>query len=123
MISSATPSPISSAGGEQVSLVGTFPATNVRVYLGPIGTSDDLPCTGLGGGYDVASEDGTTLTVIAPPAEKGTNYISIVGGLGSDVLAVTVVERSWSAKVHAMRRLLPRWYAVGARSLDLEEKL
>jgi len=59
---------ISSAGGEGLTLSGTFPSGALTVYLGPLGTIDDPPCYGGPGyGYQPQSADGTTVKIVTPP--------------------------------------------------------
>ena len=127
-LTAVSPDPIDTRGGTKMTATGTFPAVALRVFLGPAGTTSDPPCYSgvVGSPLDVVSEDGTTLTFVAAPTTKGARFVTIAeaGDLGeNDTVGVTVLERNWPSKVHAMRKNCPRWYETGPRSLNLEERL
>ena len=87
-----------------------------------------LPCFGgQGYGYLPQTLDGTTLKVITP-------ILTIAGVLDivvqqvsplitSAAFPITIIERVFMGRQFSMRQCFPRWYATGARRIDLEEPL
>jgi hypothetical protein len=120
-----TPQMISTAGGHQLTLGGTFPeATAVQVFMGPAGDETDTPCYSgeLGNAYAPVSEDGETLYIVSPPIAKGTQKITVrYDSENHTDWSVLVVERNWPGKLHRTRRSFAPWKALGARMLDGEE--
>lgn len=119
----ATPTHISTLGGETITIGGIFPTDEtLTVHLGPLGSILDPLCYGGEGlGYEALSRDGTTLQVVAPPAPKGTSKITVVST--AEVLVGTgpiVVERNWPGKLHQARKSFPQWSGLGGRRLGLE---
>lgn len=120
---SVSPSPISTAGGETITISGEFVLTYpVRVHLGPLGTTEDPLCYGGQGlGYECLSLDGVTLQCISPPLPKGTAIATVTDGEVTQSLgAISVVERNWPGKLHPTRKSFSPWVALGARRLEEE---
>jgi hypothetical protein len=116
---------LSTAGGELVTVIGTFPRdTMMTVHLGPLVSGEDPACYGGEGyGYQVFSLDGTTFTFTTPPMEKGQVGLTVVWSVWSETLGflLSVVERNWPGKVFDVRKSFPPWAGVGNRRLELED--
>lgn len=121
-LTAVSPTTISAAGGETITVTGTFSTiTPVTVHLGPLGTSSDPLCYGGQGlGYEALSLDGITISVITPPLEKGSVSLTVVGTGAGTIGGIAVIERNWPGKLHRVRRLFTRWTAVGRRDLQEE---
>ncbi|MBT8430097.1 MAG: hypothetical protein KJN79_09325 [Gammaproteobacteria bacterium] len=119
---SVAPLQVSAIGGETLVATGTFSITTpVTVHLGPLGTADDPLCYGGQGlAYEVLSLDGTTIEFVSPPLAKGSVSLTVVGPSTQTVGGITVVERSWPGKLHAVRRSFSPWASVGGRHLRSE---
>lgn len=119
-ITAINPSVIGDEGGEELVLTGTFPElTAVKAYLGSAGDETDSPCYGgQGYGYNPMSQDGVTLRVVAAAGAIGSNWLTVVVGVETAQIAVTVVERNFKTATFSMRADYPPWYDAGPRMLD-----
>lgn len=125
VVYTVTPSVLSTAGGQELLLVGEFPpGVPLLAFLGLAGDGTDSPCYGgKGYGYAPVSEDGTTMRLVSPPGMAGPKTLSILYAGHYNPTSVTVVERSWPSKVFGCRGSLPPWMDCGARRLALEGRV
>lgn len=126
-VTSVTPDCVGCDGGEQLTLVGSFPQnTPLYVYLGPNGTASDAPCySGLRGqGAACYSLNGTTLKCFAPRVALNlAHYVLLVTyPAGPQQVALTdpftVRPPFYYSQVFALRSILRRKWATGPRTLD-----
>lgn len=119
IVSSISPSITKKIGGNEIIVNGTFPQNeNLLVFLGPLGTINDIPCySGISGSsYDIISINGTEIKVITPSCNIGNMYLTVAlkSNLSdNDSISITIIESSWRSKVI----IFPKWYKISPSSI------
>lgn len=103
------------------------PGCTYEVYVGPTGTtSDPIAYSGVPGqGSQICTlPDSGDLPFVLPDLEPGVYTATVLdtstGETTTFPQAVTISPRDLRSKTYALRRKLPSWLAVGARSVTDE---
>ncbi len=116
---------------ETLRIVGDFAAYRdllFNVYVGPAGDTTDWLCLSgtPGRQHAVYASSDTEMQVYLPVISVGGPYIVYVRSTGGEVAgtlinAVTISSPQFGTQVYNLRHLLPKKWAVGARTIESEE--
>ena len=113
-------------GGYLLKLTGVFePGTTHRVYIGTTGSSTDPQALGFqGDGNLVQPFTATEMRIYTPLLELGgpldIHVVQVDGGANDTLAAVlTSVKPDFKSRTFDMRRILPPFWKLGPRNMDL----
>lgn len=124
---SVSPNPIPNDGGHTVTVTAGIPDGTYRVYVGFTVSEDDAICySGIQGqGSNVVVED-EEFTCVVPPLEVDVGYSFFLVNVDDlTTAAVTgvldVIPHDFRSRMLSLRRILPRNWRMGYRTLEAEE--
>jgi hypothetical protein len=125
-----SPTDVSEDGGYLLRVIGDFGdhlGELFQVHIGPNGDSSDDPCpSGIPGqGQEVYPLNATELRCYTPCLDPGTYdvFVRRTDDSTSDVLVGVIQyhKKGFETSVYDLRRVVPPYYFVGPKSIEVEE--